>query len=65
MDSVVLALELFTVLHTQPSTYESPEKLLNIMNWVIASSRFSDHYTPAFYAIYSSAAGPSRIPMRR
>jgi sigma-B regulation protein RsbU (phosphoserine phosphatase) len=26
------------------------------MNWVIASSRFSDHYTPAFYAIYSSAA---------
>lgn len=56
VDSVVLALELFTVLHTQPSTYESPEKLLNIMNWVIASSRFSDHYTPAFYAIYSSAA---------
>ncbi len=56
VDSVVLALELFTVLHTQPVTYESPEKLLSIMNWVIASSRFSDHYTPAFYAIYSSTS---------
>lgn len=56
VDSIVLALELFTVLHTQPATYESPEKLLNIMNWVIASSRFSDHYTPAFYAIYSVAS---------
>ncbi|RPI95479.1 MAG: hypothetical protein EHM32_05565, partial [Spirochaetales bacterium] len=29
VDSVVLALELFSVLHTQPATYESPEKLLN------------------------------------
>ncbi|HNU91095.1 MAG TPA: SpoIIE family protein phosphatase [Spirochaetota bacterium] len=56
VDSVVLGLELFTVLHTQPSTYESPERLLNIMNWVIASSRFSDHYTPAFYAIYTSTS---------
>lgn len=53
VDSAVLALELYTVFHTQHASHDSPERFLNVMNWVIASSRFSDTYAPAFYAIIS------------
>lgn len=53
VDSAILALELYTVFHTQHASQDSPERLLNVLNWVIASSRFSDTYAPAFYAIIS------------
>lgn len=56
VDSAILALEFYSVLHANSSLYDSPEKLLNILNWVIATSRFSDIYAPVFYAVYSSSS---------
>lgn len=55
VDSMLLALEFYTVLHSQSEKHESPEKMLNMMNWVMTTSRYTDKYAPVFYAIYSSA----------
>ncbi len=56
VDSALLALEFYTVLHTQPASYDSPERFMNILNWVITTSRFSDVYAPAFYGVYSQTS---------
>jgi sigma-B regulation protein RsbU (phosphoserine phosphatase) len=56
IDSSLVALEFYTVLYTQPTSYDSPEKFMNILNWVITTSRFSDVYAPAYYAVYSPAS---------
>ncbi len=60
IDSALLLLQLYTVLHTQPEKYDSPEKMLNAMNWVLASSRFTDKYAQALYFTYSPAQGELR-----
>lgn len=56
VESSMLALELYTVLHMQPEKYHLPEQMLNTMNWVIATSRFSEKYVPAFSCIFSSSS---------
>ena len=56
VDSAILGLECYSLVHAQPASYDSPEKLLNIMNWVVSTSRFSKNYAPAFYLIYSSTS---------
>ncbi|HDP79332.1 MAG TPA: hypothetical protein ENN21_00660 [Spirochaetes bacterium] len=53
--SALLALEFYTVLHTHGASCDSPEKLLNLLNWVTTTSRFSDSKAPAFYCIFSSS----------
>lgn len=57
IDSAMILLELSTVLHNQPEKYDSPEKMLNIMNWVLSTSRVSEKYSQVFYFIYSSKDG--------
>jgi sigma-B regulation protein RsbU (phosphoserine phosphatase) len=56
VESSMLALELYTVLHMRPEKYHLPEQMLNTMNWVISTSRFSEKYVPAFSCIFSSSS---------
>lgn len=55
IDSSIVSLELYTVLHTPTKLYNAPDKILNTMNWVMATSRFSKKYAPAYCAILSSS----------
>ncbi len=57
VESALILLELYTVLHNQPEKQEGPEKMLNIMNWVLSTSRFSTKYAQAYYAVYSASTG--------
>ncbi|MDY6935338.1 MAG: SpoIIE family protein phosphatase [Spirochaetota bacterium] len=56
VDSGILALEIYSVLQTQMTKYSSPERLLNNINRVVSSSRFSDKYAQASYLVYSSSS---------
>ena len=55
VDSAIMSLELYTVLHTPSRGFESPEKILGTINWVIATSRFTSRYASAFCAMLSSS----------
>ena len=59
IDSTIISLELYTILNTTPEKYTLPEHILNMMNWVIGTSRFSNKYAPAFSLVYS--AGENEI----
>jgi serine phosphatase RsbU (regulator of sigma subunit) len=54
IDSAVLSLELYTIMHTPVKIFVSPDRVLSTMNWVIATSRFSDRRAAAFCALLSS-----------
>jgi serine phosphatase RsbU (regulator of sigma subunit) len=53
IDSAIISLELYAVMHTPAKIFGSPDRVLSTMNWVIATSRFSDRRTAAFCAILS------------
>ena len=48
IDSAVISLELYTVMHTPAKIFGSPDRVLATMNWVIATSRFSDRRAAAY-----------------
>ncbi|MBN2079743.1 MAG: serine/threonine-protein phosphatase [Spirochaetes bacterium] len=50
VDSSLILLELYTILHTPGKRLNSPDALLNTMNWVISTSRFPVSQSPAFCA---------------
>jgi serine phosphatase RsbU (regulator of sigma subunit) len=52
--SLTLALEMFSVLHAHAGSYESPEKIMNLLNWVVTTSRFSDAYAPCYYFVFNA-----------
>lgn len=55
VDSAVLSLEMYTVLHTPSKSFDAPDKILAAMNWVLSTSRFSNKHASAYCAIlYSS-----------
>lgn len=54
IESSILFLQLHSILHAQGEKYDSPEKLLGVINQVLASSRFTEKYISAIYLIYSS-----------
>jgi len=53
VDSGILALEIYTAFHTPVRNIDTPDKILNNMNWVISTSKFSKKYAPAFCMTYS------------
>ncbi len=53
VESGLLSLELYSVLHNDPQKLDTPDKMLNAMNWVVSTSRFSEKYVQAFYMIYN------------
>ncbi|OHD64600.1 MAG: hypothetical protein A2176_08950 [Spirochaetes bacterium RBG_13_51_14] len=55
IDSAIISLEVYAVLHTPAKILDSPDKILGTMNWVIATSRFSKKYASAYCAILSSS----------
>ncbi len=55
IDSAIILLELYSVLHLHTKTFDSPHKILNAMNWVIGSSKFSDKYAKAACVILSAS----------
>jgi serine phosphatase RsbU (regulator of sigma subunit) len=54
VDSAILALQFYGVLHAPSAGYDQPDRFLNTVNWVIASSRFNEVYAPAYYMTYST-----------
>lgn len=56
VESGVLLLQLYSVLHNQPEKWDAPDKMLNTMNWVVATSRYTKRYVPALYCIYDNKA---------
>ncbi len=55
INSSMLALQMYTILHAHAVRYESSEKLLNLMNQAIATAKYSEKHAAAFYLVYSSA----------
>ncbi len=53
VDSALVSLELYTVLHTRSKTYISTNNILNAMSWVVSTSVYFNKYAPAFCIIYS------------
>ena len=54
IESGILSMELYTVINSLTKNHDSPDKILNNMNWVITTSRFSKQYSSAFCMTYSS-----------
>ncbi len=54
VESGILLLQLYSVLHNQPEKWDSPEGMLNTMNWVVATSRYTKRYVPALYCTYDN-----------
>lgn len=54
VDSAVISLELYTVLHTPSKIFDAPDRILGTMNWVLSTSRFSSKHATAYCAIVSS-----------
>jgi sigma-B regulation protein RsbU (phosphoserine phosphatase) len=52
IDSALVSLEMYTVLHSSRKGMDSPEKILNTMNWIISSSRFTKRYAPSCCLMY-------------
>jgi sigma-B regulation protein RsbU (phosphoserine phosphatase) len=55
IDSAIISLELYAVLHTPAKVLNSPDKILSTMNWVISTSRFTKKYASAYCVILSSS----------
>ncbi len=55
VDSAIISLEMYTVLHTPSKSFDAPDKILGTMNWVLSTSRFSNKHASAFCAILSSS----------
>jgi serine phosphatase RsbU (regulator of sigma subunit) len=54
VESSMLALQMSSVFHSQADMYESSEGILNVMNKVICTSRFTEKYATVFYMIYDA-----------
>ncbi len=59
VDSAIVSLEMYTVLHTPSKSFDAPDRILGTMNWVLATSRFSNKHASAFCAILSSSGDVS------
>jgi len=68
IDSAILALELYSAFHSSPDSADTADKILNSINWVIATSALSDRYAAATCAVLSSdgnvsCAGAAHNPL--
>jgi serine phosphatase RsbU (regulator of sigma subunit) len=59
VDSAILSLEMYTVLHTPTKSFDAPDKILGTMNWVLSTSCFSSMHASAFCAVLSSSGDVS------
>lgn len=54
IDSAMLGLELYSMLHARPAVFSFPEKMLNTMNQVLCTSRVTGNYSRCCSVIVSS-----------
>ena len=54
IDSAMMGLQLYSMLHSRPATFSFPEKMLNTMNQVLCTSRITGNYTRCCSVIISS-----------
>ncbi len=54
INSSMLALQMYTILHTHAARFDSSDRVLNIMNQVIVTTKYSEKHATAFYLIYSA-----------
>jgi serine phosphatase RsbU (regulator of sigma subunit) len=54
VDSAIISLELYGVLHSHMKLFDSPNKILDNMNWVMVTSKYSNKFAPAICVILSS-----------
>lgn len=54
IDSAMLGLQLYSMLHARPASFSFPEKMLNTMNQVLSTSRITGSYTRCCSVIVSS-----------
>ena len=54
IDSALIGLELFSILHSRTLVFNSPEKILNIMNQVVKTSRLTNSFARCSCMIVSS-----------
>ena len=54
VDSAILALEIYTAFNTPIRLNDSPDKILNTMNWIISTSKYEKKYAPSLCLTYTS-----------
>ena len=54
VDSAMLGLQLYSMLHSRPAIFSFPEKMLNTMNQVLSTSRITGNYARCCSVIVSS-----------
>ncbi len=54
IDSAMLGLQLYSMLHSRPAIFSFPEKMLNTMNQVLSTSRITGNYARCCSVIVSS-----------
>ncbi len=54
IDSALLGLELYSILHSRSFVFSSPEKMLNMMNQVIKSSSITNNHVPCSSIVIDS-----------
>ncbi len=55
VDSAIISLELYSVLHSSLKLFDSPARIFEIMNWVLSTSKFANKYAPALCVMLSSS----------
>ncbi len=56
VDAAVLALELYAAFESLSPTYDTPEKILQLLNWVVCTSKFTERYATSFCFTFNSEA---------
>ncbi len=55
VESSLLGLQLYSAFHSVSAGYDSPEKILHMMNWVVSTSEYSDMYANAYCIVFNAA----------
>jgi len=54
MESSLLGLQLYSAFHSISAIYDSPEKIVHMLNWVISTSQYSERYANAYCIVYNA-----------
>lgn len=54
IDAGVMALELYSAFDALSPAYDTPEKIMQMVNWVVCTSNFSDRYATALCLTFNS-----------
>ncbi len=54
VDAAVLALEIYAAFESLSPIYDTPEKIMQLLNWVVCTSRFTERYATSFCFTFNS-----------